>query len=184
MIRRVSRLAPPAAAAVLITAVAAALLPGSAFAHATLIEREDLPLPEWLFIYGALVVVVASFVGLLLGWHKPRFEDVPSRPVATRLSALLLNPFAEAVCGAIGVALLILVVWTGLDGTGAPEDGTFNPLIALLPGSLVTAPAGDRYLARADAKRRELWHARRSANPRLEWAEGERPPMVAVSEEV
>jgi len=71
-----------------------------------------------------------------------------------------------------------------LDRTDAPEDGTFNPLIALLPGSLVTAPAGDRYLARADAKRRELWHARRSANPRLEWAERERASMVAVSEEV
>lgn len=150
MIRRVSRLALPAAAAVLITSAATALLPGSAFAHATLIEREDLPLPEWLFIYGALVVVVVSFVGLLLGWHKPRLEGLASRPIAPRLSALLLNPATEALCGAIGVALTILVVWTGLDGTGAPDRNfsvTFVTVTFGLGLGLVSVLFGDVFRA-------------------------------------
>jgi hypothetical protein len=71
-----------------------------------------------------------------------------------------------------------------LDGTDAPEDGFLNPLVELLPGALVVAPAGTRYLELADAKRRELWSAQRIRDPALEWAERGRAPMVAVSEEV
>jgi len=122
VIPRTSRPAVLTAAAVLATAAAVAvLLPARAWAHATLIGREDLPLPEWLFIYGALLILVVSFVGLLLAWRKPHFEDRPARPATPRLSALLLNRFTEALAGLIGVALLILVVWTGLDGVVAPD---------------------------------------------------------------
>ena len=119
--QRVLRSTLPAAVAVLVTAAAELLLPASAFAHASLIEREDLPLPEELFIYGALVVVVVSFVGLLLGWQRPHFENAPSRPAATWLSAALLNPAVGTACGLIGVALTALVVYAGLEGTAAPD---------------------------------------------------------------
>lgn len=109
------------AAAVLLAAAAVVLLPSSALGHASLIEREDLPLPEELFIYGALVIVVLSFVGLLLGWRRPHFENASTTPLAPRLSAALRNLFVEAVCGLIGVALTVLVVYAGLEGTAAPD---------------------------------------------------------------
>lgn len=134
MRRWLAGVAPPAAVAVLLTGGLAALLPQSAFGHATLIQREDLPLPEWLFIYGALLIVVVSFVGLMVGWHRARFEDVESRPVSPRLSALLLNPVTDVLCGAIGVALAVLVVWTGLAGTDAPDRNFSVTFVAVTFG--------------------------------------------------
>lgn len=120
MIRRQVRQAMPATVAVLVTAaLAAVLFPSSASAHA-LIGKQDLPLPEWLFIYGSLVILVVSFVGLLLGWREPRLENTPTRPLETASNLLLSTP-AQVLAGVIGVALLILVVWTGLDGTVAPD---------------------------------------------------------------
>ena len=108
------------AAAVLVTAAAAsALFPDLASAHA-LIGKQDLPLPQWLFIYGTLVILVVSFVGLMLGWREPRFETTSERPLE-RTSRLLLNRPVEIIAGAVGIGLLVLVVWTGLDGVEAPD---------------------------------------------------------------
>lgn len=115
-----ARLAALAAVAVLATAAAAgALWPQAASAHA-LVGKQDLPLPEWLFIYGTLVILVVSFVGLLLGWRTPRFQEANERPLGT-LSRVLLSVPAQVAFGALGVALLVLVVWSGIDGTEAPD---------------------------------------------------------------
>jgi hypothetical protein len=107
-------------AAVLATAaVGAALWPQPASAHA-LIGKQDLPVPEWLFIYGTLVILVVSFVGLMIGWREPRFQEPRERPLE-RLSAVLLSAPVQVLAGLAGVALLGLVVWSGLDGTEAPD---------------------------------------------------------------
>jgi hypothetical protein len=37
-------------------------------AHA-LVAREDLPIPDWLFAWGASLVLIASFAGLSLLWR-------------------------------------------------------------------------------------------------------------------
>lgn len=105
-----------ATAAALVVTV---LFPSAASAHA-LIGKQDLPLPEWLFIFGSLVILVISFVGLLLGWRESRLENAPSRRLE-KLSELLLRRPMQALAGAIGVGLVILVVWTGLSGTEAPD---------------------------------------------------------------
>jgi hypothetical protein len=97
-----------------------ALFPQLASAHA-LIGRQDLPLPQWLFIYGSLVILIVSFVGLLLGWREPRIEGRTGRPTGDRISRLLVNRGTEAFAGALGVGLLVLVVWTGLTGVHAPD---------------------------------------------------------------
>ena len=109
------------AAVVMTAATIAVLAPGQALAHATLIGREDLPLPEWLLLFGSLVILVVSFAGLVLAWRKPHFEDRPARAALPRLSGLLLNPFTATLAGLVGVALTVLVVWTGLDGVVAPD---------------------------------------------------------------
>jgi hypothetical protein len=101
-------------------ATAALLFPAPALAHA-LVGRQDLPIPEWLFAWGASLVLIVSFVALSLAWHRSRFEDEAWRPVAPRLSRLLVNPVTSGLAGALGVFLLGVVVWSGLEGTEAPD---------------------------------------------------------------
>jgi hypothetical protein len=101
--------------------VAAYLLsPATAQAHG-LIIREDLPLPDWLFVWGASLVLVVSFVGLAIAWKTVRLEEYPWRPAPGWLSRVLLNPGTEALAGGVGVALLLLTIWAGLEGTDAPD---------------------------------------------------------------
>jgi len=89
-------------------------------AHALLIGRRDLPIPEWLFAWAAAVVLVASFVALSLLWTKPRLEDDRWRPVREGTSRLVVNRGTEILAGAIGVALLAVVLWAGATGTQLP----------------------------------------------------------------
>jgi hypothetical protein len=89
-------------------------------AHA-LVGRQDLPIPEWLFAWGASLVLIVSFVGLSLAWHRTRFEDDRWRPAGDRLSGALVNRATEVLAGAVSVFLLGLVVWSGLEGTDAPD---------------------------------------------------------------
>ena len=86
-----------------------------------LVGRQDLPIPEWLFAWGASLVLIVSFVGLSLAWHRSHFEDESRRPAPATLSRLLVNPVTEALAGLVGVALLVAVVWSGLNGTEAPD---------------------------------------------------------------
>ena len=86
-----------------------------------LVGRQDLPIPEWLFIYGAVLVLIVSFVGIAIAWRRTAFAEQRWRPVRASASTLLLNPVVEFLCGAFGVFLLGLVVWSGLNGTEAPD---------------------------------------------------------------
>jgi hypothetical protein len=89
-------------------------------AHA-LIGREDLPIPAWLFAWGASLVLIVSFFALSAGWRTARFEADGWRPLGARLSRWLINPATEAIAGLIAVGLLALTVWAGLHGTEAPD---------------------------------------------------------------
>ena len=69
--------------------------PASIAGHA-LVGRQDLPIPEWLFAWGASLVLIVSFVALSLAWHTPKFEDDSWRPLArAALRGLLVNPVTE-----------------------------------------------------------------------------------------
>ena len=46
-----------------------------------------------------------------------------------------------------------------------PDDAFFNPLVELLDGERLGSEAGEQYLARAQAKRRELWCRSHSGLP-------------------
>ena len=89
-------------------------------AHA-LASRQDLPVPAWLFAWGASIVLVVSFFALAAGWRSPRFEQLHERPLGERVSRLLLGLPAQVLCGSIGVLLLGFAIYAGLAGTEAPD---------------------------------------------------------------
>src|SRR5688572_2231665 len=93
--------------ATVLGAVATALLafPAAAGAHAALVGKEDLPIPEWLFAWGASLVLIVSFVALTLAWKDARFEGDRWRPVSERLSAVLVNRVTGFLAGALSVFL-------------------------------------------------------------------------------
>jgi hypothetical protein len=112
------------------------------FAHAGgLIGRSDLPIPEWLFGWAAAMVLVISFVALAILWPEPKLEGDRWRPLPG--GRVLGSRVIEVVCGAIGIGLLGVVVYTGLQGTQSPA-ANFAPTfvyvifwIGLVPASVL-----------------------------------------------
>ncbi|MGH2845994.1 MAG: fenitrothion hydrolase [Thermoleophilaceae bacterium] len=112
------------------------------FAHG-LVGRSDLPIPEWLFGWAAAMVLVVSFVALAVLWPQPRLEGEDWRPLPRGLGRGLASRPVEIACGAIGVALLGLLVYSGLRGTQSPT-ANFAPTfvyvifwLALVPASVL-----------------------------------------------
>jgi hypothetical protein len=85
--------------------------------HGALAPKEDLPIPETWFAWGAAIVLVLSFIGLSIAWVKPRFEEDRWHAFGGFVSRVFVNPVTEVLAGALGVFLLGTVVWSGLDGT-------------------------------------------------------------------
>ena len=92
------------------------LAPLDAVAHG-LVGRSDLPIPEWLFGWAATLVLVASFIALAVLWPAPQLEQGGFRALPRPLSRALLSRPVEIACGAVGIFLLGVVVWSGLRGT-------------------------------------------------------------------
>jgi hypothetical protein len=91
------------------------------FGHA-LVARQDLPIPAWLFAWAASIVLIVSFFALSAAWRRPIFEQQHWRPLGgAGFSRALLGPAAQAFCGALGVLLLGVAIYTGLHGTEAPD---------------------------------------------------------------
>ena len=92
-----------------------------------IIGRKDLPIPDWLFGWAAAVVLVVSFVALAVLWSEPRLEDGGFRALPRALSRVLLGRPMQILCGALGVFLLGLTVWSGLEGVQVPS-ANFAPI--------------------------------------------------------
>jgi len=86
------------------------------FAHG-LVARSDLPIPEWLFGWAAAMVLVVSFVALAVLWPEPKLQREHWRPLPGGLGRALASRPVEIVYGAIGAALLVVLVYAGLRGT-------------------------------------------------------------------
>ena len=168
----------PALAGAALTAVGALLLaPAGAQAHG-LTGRTDLPLPDWLFIWGAGVVLVVSFVALALLWPSPRLEAAGGRALSPRVGRTLTHPALQVVCGAIGVALLALVVYAGFAGANQVSSNitpTFVYIIfwlGLVPASVLFGDvfrAFNPWLAAARLAGRALGHRRPPPLPYPDW---------------
>jgi hypothetical protein len=109
--------------AAIVTAGAVGLaFPDPASAHA-LVGRKDLPVPAWLFAWGASLVLIVSFALLSVAWMEARLQREDWRPLSPGLSAVVLNPATQALCGLIGVGLMAIVLYAGFRGI---EDPTHN----------------------------------------------------------
>ena len=84
---------------------------------------KDLPVPAWLFFWGAAIVLVASFVALGALWKRPLLErHTDGRPLPTGLQRVLRSTALRILLGAISVALLALVFATALLGETNPNE--------------------------------------------------------------
>jgi hypothetical protein len=102
--------------------LAVLLFPDVVSAHA-LVGRKDLPVPAWLFAWGASLVLIISFALLSVAWTEVRLQKEDWRPLPGWVSSVALNPATEAICGLIGVGLFVLVLYAGFRGI---EDPTQN----------------------------------------------------------
>jgi hypothetical protein len=143
---RVPRVAVTSAAAL----AAFLAVPAPAAGHG-LTGRADLPIPEWLFAWAAAIVLIASFVSLAVLWKSPQLEEHDGfRPLPERLSRILVNGATEAFAALLGVALLVLTVWSGLAGVQAPQENfapTFLYVVFWVGLVLLSIVFGDAFRA-------------------------------------
>src|SRR3954454_9440672 len=109
-------------------AVAALAAPATAAAHG-LVQRESLPIPQWLFGWAAAGVLVGSCFALALRWPRPRLESPAWRPLPG--GSALGAPAWDVVLGAIGVALLVVTIVAGYLAGGSALDN-FAPTFILI----------------------------------------------------
>jgi hypothetical protein len=100
-------------------------------AHGGPIQRTPLPIDEVLFAWGAAAVLVVSFAALALLWPKPKLEKTSWRPLPLGLGPLLGSRPVDIACGAIGVALLVIVVVAGYIGPDAPLDNLASTFVMI-----------------------------------------------------
>jgi len=115
------------------------------FAHA-LVARQDLPVPAWLFAWGASIVLIVSFFALSVAWRKPRFEEARWRPLGAGFARGLVSLPMQVLCGLVGVFLLGVAIYSGLRGTEAPDRNfalTFLYVTAWLGFPFFSALLGD-----------------------------------------
>jgi len=148
-------------------------------AHA-LSAREDLPVPAWLFAWGASIVLIVSFFALAAGWRSPRFEQWRERPLGAGVSRALLGLPAQIVCGLVGVFLLGVAVYAGLEGTEAPDRNfalTFLFVTCWLGFPFFSAILGDLF------RPFNPWRAvGRAAGAGFQAIAGQRPAHLAYPE--
>ncbi len=87
---------------------------GSVLAHGVA-GRSDLPLPVWLFVYGAGSVLVLSFVTLHILWRRPRLEvlaaGVPAPPWMTPIVRTV--SLVARVVGPMAFTVVLGAAWFG-----------------------------------------------------------------------
>jgi hypothetical protein len=136
----------------------------------------DLPVPEWLFYYGGAIVLVLSFTALGVLWRRPLLDRISEPAAGPRLQRILLSRWLRVALGAVGVALLVLVVVAALFGDRSVTRN-FAPTfvwvvfwLGLVPVVVVFGnvwPALNPWRAVADAL---AWGSRRTGR---QW----RPPL-------
>lgn len=144
----------------------AVLVPEPVLAHG-LVGKQDLPIPRWLFAWAAAVVLVVSFVALAVLWPQPRLESADAEGRRVLRLPRLLAP----LCGLLGVAAFVVVVYAGFAGTQTEQANLAPtaiyvvfwvgiPFLSLLLGDVWRAFNPWRAVARAVS-----WVAGRTTGP-------------------
>ena len=77
----------------------------------------DLPVPLWLFYYGAGAALIVSFIALGALWKRPVLERLSvGRPLGPWVQRVVLSTVLRVILGAISVGLLVLVLLAGAFG--------------------------------------------------------------------
>lgn len=90
--------------------------------------RTDLPVPRWLFVFGAAAALLISFVALSTLWTEPRFEDraVGSAPPSW-IQSILTN---RAVEWTVRIAMLIAFLVVAMaSARRASTTETIGPIV-------------------------------------------------------
>ena len=78
---------------------------------------KDLPVPIWLFFWGAAVVLVLSFLALGALWRRPQLERrADGKPLPPALERFLRSRALRVLLGLVSAGLLTLVFLTALIG--------------------------------------------------------------------
>jgi hypothetical protein len=109
---------------------------------------KDLPVPRYVFFYGAAGVLVISFAALAFLWRRPVLaERTAGRPLPPALQRILLSKALRSVVGTISLALLVFL-WLGTligkDDSGVNFAPTFvyvyfwigMPIVSVLLGNV------------------------------------------------
>ncbi len=84
---------------------------------------KDLPVPLWLFYYGAALVLVLSFVALWALWKRPLLARASrGRPLPEGLERVLRSPALRVGAGAVSFALFALVATAAFIGDTSPDE--------------------------------------------------------------
>jgi len=82
----------------------------------------DLPVPTWLFSWGAAIVLFVSFVALGVLWRRPLLEREDwGRPLPEWLQSLLRSRALRIALGTVSFGLLVLVTVAALAGDTSPS---------------------------------------------------------------
>jgi hypothetical protein len=114
-----------------VVAFAALAAPASAVAHSGLSQRQNLPIPDWLFAWAAAALLVVSFGALAVLWPQSRLERTSWRPLPWGIGRVLGSRAVDVLCGAIGVALLVITIVGGYVGVNTGADN-FAPAFILI----------------------------------------------------
>jgi hypothetical protein len=83
----------------------------------------DLPVPTWLFFWGAAIALVASFVLLGTLWRRPLLDrHSAGRPLPDRLQRVLRSRWLRVPLQAISAALLVFIFLCALLGETNPNE--------------------------------------------------------------
>ena len=80
----------------------------------------DLPVPGWLFYWGAAIVLVLSFVALWALWKRPLLAEASRGRPVPRLEAIVWSRALRVLLGALSFALFVLVVFAAAVGDTSP----------------------------------------------------------------
>jgi hypothetical protein len=84
---------------------------------------KDLPVPLWLFYYGAALVLILSFVALWALWKRPILaEKSRGRPLPDALEGVLRSRVLRLLAGAVSLALFVLVWIAAAIGDTSPDE--------------------------------------------------------------